>query len=154
MPEHPTLIRGKDNGDVASRVVVVPMVLRYKQKSGRGQHGIYGHLVGTHRDATPLLEPVEPAFKPILQTNPLHRPCADGSRAAMGVLVVVCEQMTCERTRTINALTALVRIAESGFVERKSLTCSKFTAIAKLIELGMRVIPLRRADWTPCGWPR
>ncbi|MBT2271788.1 IS110 family transposase [Rhodococcus qingshengii] len=42
----------------------------------------------------------------------LRRPRADGSRVAIRVLVVGREQMTCERTRTINALTALVRTAE------------------------------------------
>ena len=39
----------------------------------------------------------------------LRRPRADGSRVAMRVLVVAREQMTCERTRTFNALTALAQ---------------------------------------------
>ena len=48
----------------------------------------------------------------------------------MRVLVVAREQMTCERTRTINALTALVRTIELGVDARKSLSCSQITAIA------------------------
>lgn len=39
---------------------------------------------------------------------------ADGLRVAMHVLMVAREQMTCERTRAINALTALVRTVEFG----------------------------------------
>ena len=60
----------------------------------------------------------------------LRRPRADGSRVAMRVLVVAREQMTCERTRAVNALTALVRTVELGVDARKSLTCSQITAIA------------------------
>ncbi|MDV6278842.1 transposase, partial [Rhodococcus erythropolis] len=55
---------------------------------------------------------------------------ADGSRVAMRVLVVAREQMTCERTRAINALTALVRTVELGVDARKSLTCTQITAIS------------------------
>ncbi|MCD2136356.1 MULTISPECIES: transposase, partial [Rhodococcus erythropolis group] len=60
----------------------------------------------------------------------LRRPRADGSRVAMRVLVVAREQMTCERTRTINALTALVRTVELGVDARKSLTYSQLKEIA------------------------
>lgn len=49
---------------------------------------------------------------------------ADGLRVAMHVLMVAREQMTCERTRAINALTALVRTVEFGVDARKSLSCS------------------------------
>uniref|UniRef100_UPI003558D7CD hypothetical protein n=1 Tax=Rhodococcus qingshengii TaxID=334542 RepID=UPI003558D7CD len=54
---------------------------------------------------------------------------ADGLRVAMHVLMVAREQMTCERTRAINALTALVRTVEFGVDARKSLSCSQITAI-------------------------
>lgn len=60
----------------------------------------------------------------------LRRPRADGSRVAMRVLVVAREQMTCERTRAVNALTALVRTVELGVDARKSLAYSQITAIA------------------------
>lgn len=60
----------------------------------------------------------------------LRRPRADGSRVAMRVLVVAREQMTCERTLAVNALTALVRTVELGVDARKFLTCSQITAIA------------------------
>ena len=65
-----------------------------------------------------------------VDSDRLRRPRADGSRVAMRVLVVAREQMTCERTRTINALTALVRTVELGVDARKSLSCSQITAIA------------------------
>ncbi|MFI7167189.1 transposase, partial [Rhodococcus erythropolis] len=52
----------------------------------------------------------------------LRRPRADGSRVAIRVLVVAREQTTCERTRTVNALTALVRTVELGVDARKSLS--------------------------------
>ena len=60
----------------------------------------------------------------------LRRPRADGSRVAMRVLVVAREQMTCERTRAVNALTALVRTVELGVDARKSLAYSQIKEIA------------------------
>ncbi|MDI9909615.1 transposase [Rhodococcus sp. IEGM 1406] len=67
---------------------------------------------------------------PSVDVDRLHRPRADGSRAAMRALVVAREQMTCERTRAVNSLTALVRTVELGVDLRKSLPCSQITAIA------------------------
>jgi transposase len=55
---------------------------------------------------------------------------ADRARVAMRVLVVAREQMTAERTRAINALTALVRTIGLGVDARKSLTARQITAIA------------------------
>lgn len=52
------------------------------------------------------------------------------ARVAMGVLVVAREQMTGERTRTINALTALVRTIDLGIDARKPLTGGQITTIA------------------------
>jgi len=48
----------------------------------------------------------------------------------MRVLVVAREQMTAERTRAVNALTALVRTINLGVDARKSLTARQITAIA------------------------
>ena len=79
----------------------------------------------------------------------LRRPRADGSRVAMRVLVVAREQMTCERTRAVNALTALVRTVELGVDARKSLAYSQIKEIATG-GLGPRTPPLRRAEQRPC----
>ncbi|MCD5422693.1 IS110 family transposase [Rhodococcus pyridinivorans] len=59
----------------------------------------------------------------------LRTPRTDGPRVAMRVLVVAREQMTCERTRAINALTALVRTVDLGVDARKPLVHSQITKI-------------------------
>lgn len=51
------------------------------------------------------------------------------SRVAMRVLVVARDQMTGERTRPINTLTALVRTINLGIDARKSLTARQITMI-------------------------
>jgi transposase len=60
----------------------------------------------------------------------LRRPRADGPRQALRVLVVAREQMSSERTRTVNALTALVRTIDLGIDARKSLSRRQITIIA------------------------
>jgi len=55
---------------------------------------------------------------------------SERARVAMRVLVVAREQMTGERTRTINTLTALVRTVDLGVDARKPLTASQITMIA------------------------
>lgn len=52
------------------------------------------------------------------------------ARVALRVLVVAREQMTAERTRTINTLTALVRTVDLGVDARKPLTARQITTIA------------------------
>lgn len=52
------------------------------------------------------------------------------SRIAMRVLVVAREQMTGERTRTINTLIALVRTIDLGIDARRPLTARQITTIA------------------------
>lgn len=54
----------------------------------------------------------------------------DRPRVSMRVLVVAREQMAAERTRAVNALTALVRTIDLGVDARKSLTARQVTAIA------------------------
>jgi transposase len=54
----------------------------------------------------------------------------DGPRVAMRVLVVAREQMTGERTRAVNSLTALVRTIDLGIDARKALTASQVKTIA------------------------
>jgi transposase len=60
----------------------------------------------------------------------LRRPRADGPRVAMRVLVIAREQMTAERTRTVNTLTALVRTVELGIDARKPLTGKQIEVVA------------------------
>ena len=55
---------------------------------------------------------------------------SERARVALRVLVVAREQMTAERTRTINTLTALVRTVDLGVDARKPLTARQITAIA------------------------
>lgn len=55
---------------------------------------------------------------------------SERARVALRVLVVAREQMTGERTRTINTLTALVRTVDLGVDARKPLTVRQITTIA------------------------
>ena len=54
----------------------------------------------------------------------------DRARVAMRVLVVAREQMTGQRTRAVNALTALLRTIDIGVDARKPLTAGQIAAIA------------------------
>ncbi|MFI6959870.1 transposase [Nocardia sp. NPDC050408] len=65
-----------------------------------------------------------------VEVGRLRRPRADGPRVAMRVLMIAREQMTSESTRTINALTALVRTVELGVDARKPLTSKQIEVIA------------------------
>ena len=58
----------------------------------------------------------------------LRRPRAHGSCVAMRVLTIAREQITGQRTRTVNALTALVRTVELGTDARKSLSNKQIQA--------------------------
>ena len=66
-----------------------------------------------------------------VEVDRLRRPRSDqGPRVAMRVLVVAREQMAAERTRCINALTALVRTVDLGIDARHRLTAAQVTQIA------------------------
>lgn len=60
----------------------------------------------------------------------LRTPRADGQRVALRVLTVAREEMVAERTRAINALTALLRTVDLGIDARKPLPHSQFKTIA------------------------
>ena len=60
----------------------------------------------------------------------LRWPRATGPRVELRVLVVAREQMVAERTRAINALTALLRTVDLGLDTRKALLHSQFRVIA------------------------
>jgi transposase len=65
-----------------------------------------------------------------LQLDQVCWPRASGIRTAIRVLVAAREQMVAERTKAINALTALVRSVSLGLDARKSLTQAQITTIA------------------------
>jgi transposase len=61
----------------------------------------------------------------------LRRPrLDDGARAALRVLLTARDAMTCERTRAVNALTALLRVHELGIDARRSLTAAQIDQAA------------------------
>ena len=65
-----------------------------------------------------------------VDTPRLRWPRATGPRVVLRVLVVAREQMVAERTRSINALTALMRTIDLGLDMRKALSHSQFKVIA------------------------
>jgi transposase len=65
-----------------------------------------------------------------LDPDRLCWPRTGGTRTAIRVLVSARDQMTTERTRTINALTALVRSIDLGVDARKPLTTAEIAAIS------------------------
>ncbi len=67
-----------------------------------------------------------------LEPEQLRRPRSDdGIRAALRVLVTARAHMTTERTATVNALNALLRMAILGIDARKPLTASKIGEVAR-----------------------
>jgi transposase len=67
-----------------------------------------------------------------LEPHQLRRPRSDdGIRAALRTLVTAREHMTTERTATVNALTALLRVAALGIDARKPLTASQIREVAR-----------------------
>ena len=65
-----------------------------------------------------------------LRLDQLCWPRAGGTRTAIRVLVSARDQMGTERTKIINALTALVRSVDLGVDARKALTSAQITTIA------------------------
>ena len=106
--------------------------------------------VDAHRIAAAVL-----ALEPHKLRHPRND---DGIRAALRTLIAAREHMTTERTATINALTALLRVANLGIDARKPLTPTQVaevarwrtrsealaiaTARAEAIRLGKRIIDL------------
>jgi transposase len=76
-----------------------------------------------HRTASAVLS---------LEEDKLRRPrLNEGVRAALRVLVTARHSMTTDRTRTVNALTALLRINDLGFDARKSLSGSQIREVSR-----------------------
>lgn len=65
-----------------------------------------------------------------VDTSRLRWPRATGQRMVLRVLVVAHEQMVAERTRAINAVTALLRTIDLGVDTRKALSHGQFKVIA------------------------
>lgn len=65
-----------------------------------------------------------------IDTSRLRWPRATGQRVVLRVLMVAREQMVAERTRAINALTALLRTIDLGIDVRKALLHSQFKVVA------------------------
>lgn len=65
-----------------------------------------------------------------LNINELRWPRATGARTALRVLTVAREQMSGERTRAVNALTALLRTVNLDIDARRALTTTTITTIA------------------------
>lgn len=67
-----------------------------------------------------------------LEPAKLRRPRSDnGVRAALRVLVTAREHMTAERTATVNALTALLRVVELGVDARKPLKAKQVSEVTR-----------------------
>jgi transposase len=67
-----------------------------------------------------------------LEEDKLRRPrLNEGVRAALRVLVSARQSMTTDRTRTVNALTALLRVNDLGADARKPLTGSQILEISR-----------------------
>lgn len=90
----------------------------------RTRHGIgKSDPLDAHRIAAAVLP---------LDEQKLRRPrLNDGVRAALRVLVTARDSMTTERTRAVNALTALLRATELGMDVRKPLTGTQITEVTR-----------------------
>ena len=90
----------------------------------RARHGVgKSDPIDAHRIAAAVLP---------LDEQQLRRPrLNDGVRAALRVLVTARESMTTERTRTVNALTALLRVNDLGPDARKSLTGAQIAEVSR-----------------------
>lgn len=67
-----------------------------------------------------------------LEHDQLRRPrMGDGVRAALRVLVTARDHMTTERTATINALIALLRIVDLGIDARRALTNTQLVTVSR-----------------------
>jgi hypothetical protein len=65
-----------------------------------------------------------------LTPQQLRRPHYAGDRTILRVLTCARDQMTGERTRTVNALTALLRTVELGIDARRALSAATIATIA------------------------
>ena len=71
------------------------------------------------------------AVLPVQVDRQRHLRKDDGVRAGLRILMAARDHMTSERTATINALTALLRVLDLGIDARKPLTSKQIAEIAK-----------------------
>lgn len=90
----------------------------------RAHHGVgKSDSLDAHRIAAAVLP---------LKEQQLRQPrLNDGVRAALRVLVCARESMTTDRTRAVNALTALLRVNDLGLDARKSLTGTQIAEVSR-----------------------
>jgi transposase len=90
----------------------------------RARHGVgKSDPLDAHRIAAAVLP---------LEEQQLRRPrLNEGVRAALRVLVCARESMTTDRTRAVNALTALLRVNDLGLDARKSLTGTQIAEVSR-----------------------
>ncbi len=99
-------------------------VVEAARMDARNRHGIgKTDAIDAHRIAAAVLG---------LADDRLRRPRLDeGVRAALQVLVTAREAMSAERTRAINALTALARAHDLGLDARQSLTSGQVKEVSR-----------------------
>lgn len=90
----------------------------------RAHHGVgKSDTLDAHRIAAAVLP---------LEEQQLRRPrLNEGVRAALRILVCARESMTTDRTRAVNALTALLRVNDLGLDARKSLTGTQIAEVSR-----------------------
>jgi transposase len=90
----------------------------------RAHHGVgKSDSLDAHRIAAAVLP---------LDEQQLRRPrLNEGVRAALRILISARESMTTDRTRAVNALTALLRVNDLGLDARKPLTGSQNTEVSR-----------------------
>src|SRR5699024_12542690 len=102
-----------------------------------------------------LTSPRSPRSSLIPYTTLFRSRLNNGVRQAIRILVTARDSMTTDRTRSTNALTALVRSNDLGMDARKALSKTQIAEVAKWRarkeELSLSVA---RAEATLSGWPK
>jgi transposase len=99
-------------------------VVEAARMDARAHHGVgKSDSLDAHRIAAAVLP---------LDEQQLRRPrLNEGVRAALRILISARESMTTDRTRAVNALTALLRVNDLGLDARKPLTGSQITEVSR-----------------------
>jgi hypothetical protein len=88
-----------------------------------------------------------------LEDEQLRTPRMDeGIRAAAQILLTARDELTRERTRAVNALTALVRIADLG-IDAPHPSAPGRSGRSPAGAGGRRISPPRPPALSPCAWP-
>ena len=99
-------------------------VVEAARMDARAHHGVgKSDSLDAHRIAAAVL----PLDEQLLRRPRLN----EGVRAALRILISARESMTTDRTRAVNALTALLRVNDLGLDARKPLTGSQITEVSR-----------------------